>query len=184
MNPIAEKPPVQEKKEEKSIPASPEVSKAEKPVSPSTEEDKGEDEVIRARAQQLSGPKIIGKIQLPVNKKRINLLLRHLILMLLEIINANVSVNLQMVILIIITLNRVGTDLPEPVDKIRNKVRVAEVGHKGKVVANIIKILVTEITTEEETGLIINIKKVDITNRQHQRQNLRKKRYRIKLKLL
>ncbi|ADY53351.1 bacterial translation initiation factor 2 (bIF-2) [Pseudopedobacter saltans DSM 12145] len=70
VNPIAEKPPVQEKKEEKSIPASPEVSKAEKPVSPSTEEDKGEDEVIRARAQQLSGPKIIGKIQLPVNKKK------------------------------------------------------------------------------------------------------------------
>lgn len=29
-----------------------------------------DDEVIRAKAQQLSGPKIIGKIQLPVNKKK------------------------------------------------------------------------------------------------------------------
>ncbi|WP_304067737.1 translation initiation factor IF-2 [Pedobacter glucosidilyticus] len=35
-----------------------------------TQEEPIDDEVIRAKAQQLSGPKIIGKIQLPVNKKK------------------------------------------------------------------------------------------------------------------
>src|SRR5690606_31560942 len=52
----------------------PEVSlsqQKEEPVATTSEStDKIDNEVIRARAQQLSGPKIIGKIQLPVNKKK------------------------------------------------------------------------------------------------------------------
>ncbi|MFD1629644.1 translation initiation factor IF-2 [Pseudopedobacter beijingensis] len=40
------------------------------PPAKPAEEEKADDDVIRAKAQQLSGPKIIGKIQLPVNKKK------------------------------------------------------------------------------------------------------------------
>ncbi|WP_353138038.1 translation initiation factor IF-2 [Pseudopedobacter sp.] len=67
--PVAEQPVIQkeEKKEPTvSAPIKPPVQQ-EKPV---VEEEKADDEVIRAKAQQLSGPKIIGKIQLPVNKKK------------------------------------------------------------------------------------------------------------------
>ncbi len=54
------------KKEEAPIEV-PEPVKIKEEQAPEAEEP---DEVIRAKAQQLSGPKIIGKIQLPVNKKK------------------------------------------------------------------------------------------------------------------
>lgn len=76
--PVEIKEPKQEKVQELKTPVQ-ETKQTEKPVqvenrqkeeaSPATEETGTENEVIRARAQRLSGPNIIGKIQLPVERK-------------------------------------------------------------------------------------------------------------------
>ncbi|RRN77539.1 GTP-binding protein, partial [Pseudoxanthomonas sp. SGD-10] len=62
--------PVEEKIEKPAVAVSEPKETVESPATEDIASEKPDDEVIRARAQQLSGPKIIGKIQLPVNKKK------------------------------------------------------------------------------------------------------------------
>src|SRR6201996_8574009 len=61
--------------EVKKVEVVPEAPKAEKPqlaAVPPVEEENGDADVIRAKAERLSGPNIIGKIQLPVNAPKRN----------------------------------------------------------------------------------------------------------------
>ena len=68
--PVVEKAPEAPKVE---VPQAPVTPVAEAPeTAPSATEDAPEDEVIRANAERLTGPKIIGKIQLPVNAPKRN----------------------------------------------------------------------------------------------------------------
>lgn len=71
---VKEKPAEVPEAEEKQLPKPTEIAQpqviTEEPVKAVADDEKIDDEVIRARAQQLSGPKIIGKIQLPVNKRK------------------------------------------------------------------------------------------------------------------
>jgi translation initiation factor IF-2 len=64
VEPIEEKAPIAVVKEE-SKEVVVEINSSQEDVDPESEDD----EVIRAKAKQLSGPKIIGRIELPVNKK-------------------------------------------------------------------------------------------------------------------
>ena len=69
--PKAEVPPAPAKVEAPAPPAP--VAKAETPApAADAEPEAEEDEVIRAKAEQLSGPKIIGRIELPVNQPKRN----------------------------------------------------------------------------------------------------------------
>ena len=61
----AEPEPVKEKEPEKPVVEKPVAAKPEEAAEP-------ENEVIRARAQRLSGPNVVGKIQLPVNEPKRN----------------------------------------------------------------------------------------------------------------
>jgi len=69
---VQEQPKVEVKKEEPvKAPVVPPVKKEEpaaKPAAPTAAKPEGQDDVIRARSETLSGPKVVGKIQLPVSK--------------------------------------------------------------------------------------------------------------------
>ncbi|MGV6943395.1 translation initiation factor IF-2 [Sphingobacterium kyonggiense] len=69
---VQEQPKVEVKKEEPvKAPVVPPVKKEEpaaKPAAPAAAKPEGQDDVIRARSETLSGPKVVGKIQLPVSK--------------------------------------------------------------------------------------------------------------------
>jgi translation initiation factor IF-2 len=71
--PKAEVPPAPAKVEAPVVPPPAPVAKAETPApAAAAEPEAEEDEVIRAKAEQLSGPKIIGRIELPVNQPKRN----------------------------------------------------------------------------------------------------------------